>query len=179
MHVEVETPEEYAGQYYGRSLFSRGMVQGMEERFGSQIIRAETCPLAEDVWLFHSRCVQCRGPGDLQHGVPPLRGSPRSNVAERDYRQPPKAKSTFPVRRVASYPGYRESVLQRICRPGKAFSAQPGIPRRSNNILRVLPPAPSSCASFSLSSACAVMQHLQLIGVGPAKLWRKHSATVL
>ncbi|ATF91996.1 Elongation factor G [Cedecea neteri] len=46
MHVEVETPEEYAGSIMGDLSSRRGMVQGMEERFGSQIIRADV-PLAE------------------------------------------------------------------------------------------------------------------------------------
>ncbi|VYU75609.1 elongation factor G [Metakosakonia massiliensis] len=46
MHVEVETPEEYAGNIMGDLSSRRGMVQGMEERFGSQIIRADV-PLAE------------------------------------------------------------------------------------------------------------------------------------
>lgn len=46
MHVEVETPEEYAGNIMGDLSARRGMVQGMEERFGSQIIRADV-PLAE------------------------------------------------------------------------------------------------------------------------------------
>ncbi|WPU24702.1 elongation factor G [Cedecea neteri] len=46
MHVEVETPEEYAGNIMGDLSSRRGMVQGMEERFGSQVIRADV-PLAE------------------------------------------------------------------------------------------------------------------------------------
>lgn len=46
MHVEVETPEEYAGNIMGDISSRRGLVQGMEEQFGSQIIRADV-PLAE------------------------------------------------------------------------------------------------------------------------------------
>lgn len=46
MHVEVETPEEYAGNIMGDLSSRRGMVQGMEEQYGSQIIRADV-PLAE------------------------------------------------------------------------------------------------------------------------------------
>ena len=46
MHVEVETPEDYAGNIMGDLSSRRGMLQGMEERFGSQIIRADV-PLAE------------------------------------------------------------------------------------------------------------------------------------
>ena len=46
MQVEVETPEEYAGNIMGDLSSRRGLVQGMEERFGSQIIRADV-PLAE------------------------------------------------------------------------------------------------------------------------------------
>ena len=44
--VILETPEEYAGNIMGDLSSRRGMVQGMEERFGSQIIRADV-PLAE------------------------------------------------------------------------------------------------------------------------------------
>lgn len=40
MHVEVETPEEYAGNIMGDLSSRRGMVQGMAEQYGSQIIRA-------------------------------------------------------------------------------------------------------------------------------------------
>ncbi len=46
MHVEVETPETYAGAIMGDLSSRRGMVQGMEEQYGSQIIRADV-PLAE------------------------------------------------------------------------------------------------------------------------------------
>ncbi|HEP0496958.1 elongation factor G [Enterobacter kobei] len=46
MHVEVETPEEYAGNIMGDLSSRRGMVQGMEEQYGSQIIRADV-PLGE------------------------------------------------------------------------------------------------------------------------------------
>ncbi|ENM1160170.1 elongation factor G [Enterobacter kobei] len=46
MHVEVETPEEYAGNIMGDLSSRRGVVQGMEEQYGSQIIRADV-PLAE------------------------------------------------------------------------------------------------------------------------------------
>ncbi|HCA6604378.1 TPA: elongation factor G [Enterobacter roggenkampii] len=46
MHVEVETPEEYAGNIMGDLSSRRGMVQGMAEQYGSQIIHADV-PLAE------------------------------------------------------------------------------------------------------------------------------------
>lgn len=46
MHVEVETPEEYAGNIMGDLSSRRGMVQGMAEQYGSQIIRSDV-PLAE------------------------------------------------------------------------------------------------------------------------------------
>ncbi|CFQ34811.1 MULTISPECIES: elongation factor G [Yersinia] len=47
MSVEVETPEEYAGNVMGDLSSRRGMVQGMEEMIGSgKIIRAEV-PLSE------------------------------------------------------------------------------------------------------------------------------------
>ena len=46
MYVEVETPEEYAGNIMGDLSSRRGMVQGMAEQYGSQIIRADV-PLAE------------------------------------------------------------------------------------------------------------------------------------
>ncbi|MCE5964460.1 elongation factor G [Enterobacter roggenkampii] len=46
MLVEVETPEEYAGNIMGDLSSRRGMVQGMAEQYGSQIIRADV-PLAE------------------------------------------------------------------------------------------------------------------------------------
>ena len=44
--VEVETPEEYAGNIMGDLSSRRGMVQGMEEQIGSRIVRADV-PLAE------------------------------------------------------------------------------------------------------------------------------------
>ncbi|WP_455425008.1 elongation factor G [Dryocola sp. LX212] len=46
MHVEVETPEEYAGSVMGDLSSRRGMVQGMDERLGSHVIRADV-PLSE------------------------------------------------------------------------------------------------------------------------------------
>ncbi|MEZ3414542.1 elongation factor G [Pantoea dispersa] len=46
MKVEVETPEEYAGGVMGDLSSRRGTLQGMDERFGARIIRAEV-PLAE------------------------------------------------------------------------------------------------------------------------------------
>ncbi|CNI01549.1 elongation factor G [Yersinia pekkanenii] len=47
MQVEVETPQEYAGNMMGDLSSRRGLVQGMEEMIGSgKIIRAEV-PLSE------------------------------------------------------------------------------------------------------------------------------------
>jgi elongation factor G len=46
MKVEVVTPEEYTGSVIGDLTSRRGMVQGMAEQYGSQIIRADV-PLAE------------------------------------------------------------------------------------------------------------------------------------
>jgi len=46
MHVEVETPGDYAGSVMGDLSSRRGMVQGMDERLGSHIIRADV-PLSE------------------------------------------------------------------------------------------------------------------------------------
>lgn len=46
MQVEVETPEEYAGGVMGDLSSRRGSLQGMDERFGARIIRAEV-PLSE------------------------------------------------------------------------------------------------------------------------------------
>lgn len=46
MHVEVETPEEYAGNVMGDLSSRRGMVQGMEELMAGRIIRADV-PLSE------------------------------------------------------------------------------------------------------------------------------------
>lgn len=46
MQVEVETPEEYAGSVMGDLSSRRGTLQGMDERFGARIIRAEV-PLSE------------------------------------------------------------------------------------------------------------------------------------
>lgn len=47
MSVEVETPEEYAGNVMGDLSSRRGLVQGMEEMIGGgKIIRAEV-PLSE------------------------------------------------------------------------------------------------------------------------------------
>ena len=46
MQVEVETPEMYAGSVMGDLSSRRGQVQGMEERLGDRVIRAEV-PLSE------------------------------------------------------------------------------------------------------------------------------------
>ncbi|MFH8134941.1 elongation factor G [Pantoea osteomyelitidis] len=46
MKVEVETPEDYAGSVMGDLSARRGAVQGMDERYGGRVIRAEV-PLAE------------------------------------------------------------------------------------------------------------------------------------
>ncbi len=46
MQVGVETPEEYAGGVMGDLSSRRGTLQGMDERFGARIIRAEV-PLSE------------------------------------------------------------------------------------------------------------------------------------
>jgi len=46
MQVEVETPEAYAGSVMGDLSARRGTLQGMDERFGARIIRAEV-PLSD------------------------------------------------------------------------------------------------------------------------------------
>ena len=46
MDVEVETPEEYMGDVMGNLSSKRGHIQGMEDRAGAKLVRAEV-PLAE------------------------------------------------------------------------------------------------------------------------------------
>jgi elongation factor G len=46
MKVEVETPEDYAGNVMGDLSSRRGLVQGMDELLGSRVIHAEV-PLSE------------------------------------------------------------------------------------------------------------------------------------
>src|SRR5256885_17257763 len=47
MHVEVETPEDYAGNVMGDLSSRRGMVQGMDDMpGGGKVIKAEV-PLSE------------------------------------------------------------------------------------------------------------------------------------
>ncbi len=74
MHVEVETPEEYAGNVMGDLSSRRGMVQGMEER-----LRQPDYPrrgaAGRDVRLLHHAALDVAGARHLHHGVPPLRGS--------------------------------------------------------------------------------------------------------
>ena len=62
MHVEVETPEEYAGNIMG-DLFPSRNGAGMEERFGSQIIRADAA--GRNVRLFHHAALDVAGSRDL------------------------------------------------------------------------------------------------------------------
>ncbi|PWM33103.1 MAG: elongation factor G, partial [Coriobacteriia bacterium] len=44
--VEVETPEQYMGDVMGNLTSRRGKIEGMEDRFGSKVIRAKV-PLGE------------------------------------------------------------------------------------------------------------------------------------
>ena len=46
MAVEVETPEQYMGDVMGNLTSRRGKIEGMEDRFGSKVIRAKV-PLGE------------------------------------------------------------------------------------------------------------------------------------
>jgi elongation factor G len=46
MKVEVVTPEDYMGDVVGDLNRRRGLVQGMDDGYGSKVIRAEV-PMAE------------------------------------------------------------------------------------------------------------------------------------
>ena len=45
MKVEVSTPEDYMGDVIGDLNSRRGLIQGMDDEFGSKIVRAQV-PLA-------------------------------------------------------------------------------------------------------------------------------------
>ena len=80
MHVEVETPEEYAGNIMGDLSSRRGMVQGMEGA-----VRQPDYPrrraAGRDVWLFHHAAFNVPGPGDHSMEFHHYAEAPR-NVAE-------------------------------------------------------------------------------------------------
>ena len=81
MKVEVAMPEEFMGDVIGDLNSRRGQIEGMESR-GSDPGRARLRPAGRDVRLCHRPAVHDPGPGDLLHGVQPLRrGAPRTSPA--------------------------------------------------------------------------------------------------
>jgi len=77
MAVEVETPEDYAGNVMGDLSSRRGMVQGMEDMVGGgKAIKAEV-PLS-DVWLLHHFALYVARSRHLLNGIQALhRSSPQ------------------------------------------------------------------------------------------------------
>jgi elongation factor G len=172
MHVEVETPEEYAGNIMGDLSSRRGMVQGMEERFGSQIIRADV-PLAEMFGYSTTLRSMSQGRATYSMEFHHYAEAPR-NVAD-DYRQPRERLSNVPgcdARRLT-----RATSPAIVCSPGKALAAT-GNFSQSDNILRVLPQR-LQLRQLLFIIRILLIQHLQLIGIGLQKLRRKHLTTVL
>ncbi len=106
MHVEVETPEEYAG-----GSPRRGMVQGMEERFGSQIIRADV-PLAE-MFGYSTTLRSMSGRATYSMEFHHYAEAPR-NVADEIIASRAKV-ATFPgaTRRLTRYSGFAPSPVRR------------------------------------------------------------------
>ena len=75
MSVEVETPEDYAGNVMGDLSSRRGLVQGMEEipgGGGRKFVPRCRCPRCSAT---RRPCVRCRRAAPPHHGIQPLRRS--------------------------------------------------------------------------------------------------------
>ena len=72
MAVEVETPEDFAGNVMGDLSSRRGMVQGMDDMAGGgKIIKAEV-PLSEMFGYSTTLALDVAGPGDVHDGIQAL-----------------------------------------------------------------------------------------------------------
>jgi len=76
MAVEVETPEDYAGNVMGDLSSRRGMVQGMDDMVGGgKAIKAEV-PLSEMFGYSTIAAFDVARSCNLHDGIQALRGSP-------------------------------------------------------------------------------------------------------
>lgn len=107
MYVEVETPEEYAGNIMGDLSSRRGMVQGMESGSVARL-SAPTCRWPRCLAI-PPRCVQCPRAGRPIAWSSTTTRRPRATWLRRLSPAAPKAKQRSRVRREASYPGYESS----------------------------------------------------------------------
>ena len=80
MAVEVETPEDYAGNVMGDLSSRRGMVQGMDDMVGGgKAIKAEV-PTVRNVRLLHDPALDVARSRYLHDGIQALRGSSAQRV---------------------------------------------------------------------------------------------------
>ena len=75
MKVEITVPDEFAGAIMGDLNSRRGRIQGMDNKGGKTVVRAEV-PMAEMLTYGVDLTAMTQGPWILQHGNGPLRFVP-------------------------------------------------------------------------------------------------------
>ncbi len=83
--VEITIPDEFAGAIMGDLNSRRGRIQGMDNKAGKTVVKAEV-PMAEMLTYGTDLTVDDPGPRQLQHGNGPLRLRARAAAGE-DHRR--------------------------------------------------------------------------------------------
>ena len=83
MNVEITIPDEFAGSIMGDLNSRRGRIQGMDNKGGKTIVKAEV-PMAEMLTYGTDLTSMTQGPRQLLHGNEPLRRGARGGAGE-DY----------------------------------------------------------------------------------------------
>ena len=85
MNVEITIPDEFAGAIMGDLNSRRGRIQGMDNKAGKTIVKAEV-PMAEMLTYGTDLTSMTQGRGSFSHGNGPLRLRPRTAAGE-DHRR--------------------------------------------------------------------------------------------
>ena len=85
MAVEITVPDDFAGSIMGDLNSRRGRIQGMDNKGGNTVVKAEV-PMAEMLTYGVELNVDDAGPWQLQHGNASLRRGAGA-VAGKDYRE--------------------------------------------------------------------------------------------
>ena len=85
MSVEITIPDEFAGSIMGDLNSRRGRIQGMDNKGGNTVVKAEV-PMAEMLTYGIGSHLDDAGPRQLQHGNASLRRRARI-AAGKDYRE--------------------------------------------------------------------------------------------
>ena len=111
MKVEITIPDEFAGSIMGDLNSRRGRIQGMDNKGGKTIVKAEV-PMAEMLTYGTDLTSMTQGRGSFSHGDGPLRRRPAGCSRRRSSPPPRRPAAKKWKRKSRSYEQLASSILE-------------------------------------------------------------------